>query len=149
MNLYAAVTAWPWRRMARPPTHHRRTVRVGMTLLLAAVGINGSTKRGVVWYNGLMKKKSSRMDPERKKIQAGILAKGCQTCPTIRGHMQGKLPWFCNGTAVDMHEIKTRARGGSTTDPNNILATCRRGHIWVTNHPKESVELGLMANSWD
>lgn len=33
-----------------------------------------------------------------------------------------------------MNEIKRRSRGGSDTDPDNIMCLCREHHEWVTNH---------------
>lgn len=49
----------------------------------------------------------------------------------------------------DIHEVKSRARGGSITDIDNLVALCRPCHIWVTNNPKEAKEQGWLKNSWD
>lgn len=48
----------------------------------------------------------------------------------------------------DKHEIKSRARGGSPTDPANCILVCRCAHDWIENHDREAVELGLSAHSW-
>ena len=56
---------------------------------------------------------------------------------------------LCTGLADDAHEIVTRGRGGSITDPDNILLVCRRHHDWITTHPKEAHELGLVRHSWE
>lgn len=49
----------------------------------------------------------------------------------------------------DIHEIKSRARGGSILDESNLLALCRTCHNWITTHPKEALEQGFLKNSWD
>lgn len=87
---------------------------------------------------------------EREKIRPEVLKRGCEVCPVIRAHL-GKLPWKCPGRASDMHEVQTRARRGSITDPKNILATCRRGHMWVTENSGKggpAEKLGLVLPSW-
>jgi 5-methylcytosine-specific restriction endonuclease McrA len=38
----------------------------------------------------------------------------------------------------DIHERLSRARGGSITDPANLVALCRRCHEFVTTHPKDA-----------
>lgn len=54
----------------------------------------------------------------------------------------------CSGP-FDFHEVLTRARGGSITDPENILMVCRRHHDWITENPLSAAGLGLVRNSWD
>jgi 5-methylcytosine-specific restriction endonuclease McrA len=49
----------------------------------------------------------------------------------------------------DVHEIVSRARGGSITDPANLVCLCRRCHSWVTTHPREATMEGWSAASWD
>ena len=44
----------------------------------------------------------------------------------------------CPRTWDDMHEAKSRARGGSITDPDNIVCLCRHHHDWVTREPELS-----------
>lgn len=53
----------------------------------------------------------------------------------------------CQGAAVDGHEISTRGRGGSITDPDNVLPGCRGCHRWVTDHPIEAAEIGAVEAS--
>ena len=63
-------------------------------------------------------------------------------------------PWcelrvFCNGDqSVDVHEVLTRGRAGSITDPANCLTACRKCHDWVTAHPREANCLGCTVPSW-
>jgi len=51
--------------------------------------------------------------------------------------------------STEIHEVVTRARGGSILDPANCRALCRRCHAWVTEHPKQAHEEGLMRHSWE
>lgn len=51
----------------------------------------------------------------------------------------------CNGYAVDVHEPHTRARGGSITDPDNMVAVCRSCHDWIHSNPKKATELNLLS----
>lgn len=55
----------------------------------------------------------------------------------------------CNDLPTDAHEILTRARGGSITDPANILLVCRPCHVWITDHPVEAQAKGLVRWSWE
>jgi hypothetical protein len=78
----------------------------------------------------------------RKRLQWSLLAErgafceGCATTPV--GIRDEPRPWS------DMHEILTRARGGSPIDPENILLLCRDCHHWVTTHETAARELGLV-----
>lgn len=49
----------------------------------------------------------------------------------------------------DVHEIKSRARGGSILDESNLLCLCRSCHSWITQNPKEAREQGFLKNSWE
>lgn len=49
--------------------------------------------------------------------------------------------------ADDGHEVLSRARGGSITDPAGGLPLCRTGHTWVTEHPAEAEALGMLRPS--
>lgn len=54
----------------------------------------------------------------------------------------------CVRLADDVHEPLTRARGGSITDPANMIPLCRPCHDVVQLGPDWAYELGLMAHSW-
>lgn len=49
----------------------------------------------------------------------------------------------------DIHEIKSRARGGSITDMENLVALCRNCHSWVTQNPEAAHEQGWLLHSWE
>lgn len=55
---------------------------------------------------------------------------------------------LCSYHATDVHEIKTRARGGSITDVNNCLALCRACHRFITDNPAWALEHGYVVHSW-
>ena len=48
--------------------------------------------------------------------------------------------------ATDMHHRVSAGVGGKWR-PANILHLCRDCHMWITDHPKESYQLGLMVHS--
>lgn len=64
--------------------------------------------------------------------------------------MRDQQPWChakvvpeCTNQPDDAHELLSRARGGSITDPENIILVCRADHEWITTHPAEAEALGL------
>lgn len=50
----------------------------------------------------------------------------------------------CGARADDIHELRSRARGGSITDPENCVPVCRPCHSWITEHPIEATAEGWM-----
>lgn len=50
--------------------------------------------------------------------------------------------------STDVHELKSRGRGGSITDETNVVAICRPCHNWITTHPAEAEAQGWSKNSW-
>lgn len=51
--------------------------------------------------------------------------------------------------ATEVHELKTRARGGSILDPENCVALCHECHRWVTENPAAARQSGWLRNSWE
>jgi hypothetical protein len=47
-----------------------------------------------------------------------------------------------------VHELKSRARGGSILDEDNLAALCRECHDFVTQHPAQALEEGWARSSW-
>lgn len=85
---------------------------------------------------------------EREKAKAVVRQRARGACEA-RGVFARNWPEIDCWGPFDFHEVMTRARGGSITDPSNILMCCRRHHDWITMHPVESAEVGLVRNSWD
>ena len=55
----------------------------------------------------------------------------------------------CGRLADDLHEIKSRARGGSIVDPANCVPLARCCHDKATNEDRRFYELGLVVHSWE
>lgn len=55
---------------------------------------------------------------------------------------------LCRSTAydLDLHHIKTRARGGDDT-PGNLVGLCRSCHRWVHDHVVEATAKGYLVPS--
>jgi len=64
------------------------------------------------------------------------------------GVCEARFKGICSGTATDVHEIKTRARGGSYLDPVNCVALCRLCHTTITVQSSWAVRYGWVVNSW-
>lgn len=74
---------------------------------------------------------------ERRPLVAELLA-GDPTCERC-----------LRRPACDVHEIVSRARGGSITDRDNLALLCRLCHDWVTTHPAEAEAEGWSKHSWE
>ena len=54
----------------------------------------------------------------------------------------------CGRWADDVHELLSRARGGSITDRANVAPPCRPCHTAITPGPDWAQRLGLVKHSW-
>ena len=54
----------------------------------------------------------------------------------------------CTRHATDVHELKSRARGGSILDPTNCLSLCRSCHSFITQNPAWAEANGFALASW-
>lgn len=74
---------------------------------------------------------------ERRPLVARLLADQptCQRCLTR--------------PATDVHEIVSRARGGSILDVENLACLCRTCHDYITTHPAQAAEEGWSRGSWE
>ena len=56
------------------------------------------------------------------------------------------------GPADDLHEVLTRARGGSITDPENTVPLCRQHNHDLAQKPESELgwayDCGLLKHSW-
>lgn len=55
----------------------------------------------------------------------------------------------CNDRSTEIHEVVTRARGGSILDESNCMALCHDHHAYITVNPKWAQENGYMKHSWE
>jgi hypothetical protein len=87
-------------------------------------------------------KKRARENRERRRVMMETFGRypKCYGCEPLRalGVVTG-----CDGLATDAHEILSRARGGSITDPANIVPLGRKCHDYVTAHPVDAAMAGL------
>ncbi len=51
--------------------------------------------------------------------------------------------------STEVHEVLSRARGGSILDKSNCRALCHDCHFWVTTNPIEAHDQGWLKNSWE
>jgi len=79
---------------------------------------------------------------ERRKVVERMVQQRGPIC-------QAQVPDICFNLAVDAHEVLPRGRGGSITDPKNILLVCRRCHEWIGANPREATERGLLRSAYD
>lgn len=87
------------------------------------------------------KMKSQHRKETRCKKIIRVRARGrCEACPILH---DGPIR-----PGVDKHEIKSRARGGDPTNPENCLLVCRPCHDWIEEHDSEAILLGLSRHSW-
>ena len=87
-------------------------------------------------------KKRARVNRIRRKVLAPFILDGTP-CPV---QLAG-----CAGRATDGHEVRTRKRGGSITEPENIEVICRHCHEVITkNSGKEgwAIRHGWVVASW-
>ena len=58
------------------------------------------------------------------------------------------MTYNCKHPSQDIHEILSRARGGSILDETNCVALCRVHHTWIGENPAEATKLGLLKSRW-
>ena len=81
-----------------------------------------------------------RANVERRRVVAELMLTRGPLC-------QAQIAAVCINIAVDAHEVLTRARGGSITDPANILLVCRTCHRWIGDNPDAATERGLIRSA--
>lgn len=90
-------------------------------------------------------KKREKLNRARRDFVAGFLA-ARPRCEAQQPVMLVDRNHRCQIWSVDVHEVLTRARGGSILDPDNCRAICRACHDWIHDHPKLATEVGLLAS---
>jgi hypothetical protein len=55
---------------------------------------------------------------------------------------------MCQWEGTDVHELKTRGRGGDPNDESNCILLCRLCHRYITDNPAWSEENGFVLPSW-
>ncbi len=54
----------------------------------------------------------------------------------------------CTWRSTEVHELLSRARGGSITEDANVSALCSNCHRWVTTEPRLATMAGLQRSRW-
>ncbi len=54
----------------------------------------------------------------------------------------------CTWRSVEVHELLSRARGGSIVDYANCVPLCHECHRWVTTEPRLATMAGLQRSRW-
>lgn len=74
-----------------------------------------------------------------------------QRAPLVAAFLEARpICQRCNAArSTDVHEIKSRARGGSILDEDNLAALCRPCHAWITTHPAAAHTEGWLLHSWE
>lgn len=86
---------------------------------------------------------------ERRKVMAEMFGpRESWKCSVSGTMLVVGLMGPCYGP-VNGHEILTRGRGGSITDPSNIILLCDRHNEWASSHPDDAHRLGLVKHSWE
>lgn len=118
--------------MKRSPLQRKTPLRSGSQL-----------KRGKPMRQ--VSKKREKLNRARRDFVAGFLAARprCEAREPIMNH---DVEHRCHIWSVDVHEVVTRARGGSILDPDNCRAICRACHDWIHANPKAATEAGLLAS---
>lgn len=86
--------------------------------------------------------KRARENRQRAKLRLRMIETHGVSC-------QAGILGVCDGRWTDMHERLSRARGGSVTDPDNIVLLCRPCHRLITEHPAWAEANGWALHSWD
>jgi hypothetical protein len=89
-------------------------------------------------------KKRKSLDAERKATREMVLARDMNRCQAFI--------YGCTLHATDVHEIKSRARGGNIVaigmDLSNFLSLCRSCHNEITQRPAFAEKWGFSVPSW-
>lgn len=114
----------------------KRQVKQWGSSLSRGSGLSRKTpmKRGTAQMKRVPIKTQSYKRRSENGKRAQVLAKLRQT----RGGCEARFVRGCTGEMHDGHEVLTRGRGGSITDPDNILMVCRPCHTYITEHPREA-----------
>ncbi len=93
--------------------------------------------------------KRRRQNSERKTLLESLYGREeTWTCMVANSPSHLRLMGPCYG-AVHGHEILPRGRGGSITDPANVVPLCNRHNDWCSEFPVEAHRLGLLKHAWD
>lgn len=86
-------------------------------------------------------KKTQRVyEEERIPLVQELLSKH----PSCSARLKG-----CTRRATQVHEVKSRGRGGSIVNPENCVTLCDSCHRYITAHPKWAKEQEWLKSAWE
>ena len=99
-----------------------------------------------------MRRRSKKMQAIYRNERAPFVAKfleehpDCQRCLEQPFVVQPGCHWGNRriGRSTEVHEVLSRARGGSILDDENCRALCHECHSWITGHPRQATEDGWL-----
>lgn len=95
-----------------------------------------------------VKRPRATLKPQSAKARALVPLRK-QTIAAVRARSGGRceirIEGVCDGPSCDVHEILARSQGGSITNVDNCLDSCRSCHDWVGAHSNTARELGFIA----
>lgn len=99
--------------------------------------------------SGKLKPRSKKMEAtyrRRRELVAEMLdnSAGDNWCQVILLIQQVDPMHRCGLYVADVHELRSRGRGGSILDRMNCTAICRPCHEWIGRNPALAEELGLL-----
>lgn len=88
---------------------------------------------------------------ERDRIRFDVIERSRGRCEAsaVIARVDPVAASNCLGRGSEMHELKKRSRGGSITDPANIVWICRPCHEWTEAEPETALRVGLLKASWE
>lgn len=94
--------------------------------------------------SGALRQRSKKMqrmyDEERIPLVKELLEKHPSCAALLKG---------CTRRATQVHEVKSRGRGGSIVNPENCVTLCDNCHRYITAHPKWAKEQEWLKSAWE
>lgn len=120
------------------PLKRKTPLRYDQTAKLARTPLNTTSKKRVA------------ENVERRKAKEVVLFRSngrCEISPLLAA-VGNEAARKCTIYGRDFHEILTRARGGSISDPENILFACGPCHRYVTDYTTEAEVAGAVRSQY-
>lgn len=95
--------------------------------------------------NSGLKPRSDKMAKIYREERVPLVARLLEERP----YCEAKIRDVCTRYSQDIHEVVSRARGGSITDEANCRAVCRPCHTFITDHPAIAAAMELSKWSWE
>ena len=101
--------------------------------------MNRSIEKARAWQQ-----RSKRLRFRSRKTAALYVARRELVAEMLQDAPCGARLDGCTGTATEVHELLSRARGGDINDRENCSALCANCHRWITEHPAAALAMGWL-----